>query len=199
MQALSLAQSRKQKILADVKRKRRQRTIATLSVIGVLIAIIIAAVFLIHVPPNAVPLPDYLSHCVTGAQVYHSHPSVTITINGQGSLLPTTFNSGCGQPIHTHDSTGVLHVETDQSRDYTLGDWFLLWGNYANSAQTAIFNSTQIFNFKTDATHNLTMTVNGQNSTAFQNYVLLRNAQTGNNPCTPAPCVADSIVITYGP
>ena len=194
-----MAQSRKQKILADVKKKRRQRTIATLTVIAVLIAIIVAAVFLIHVTPNAVPLPDYLAHCVTGAQVYHSHPSVTITINGQGNFLPTTFNSSCGQPIHTHDSTGVLHVETDQSRDYTLGDWFLLWGNYANSAQTAIFNSTQIFNFKTDGTHHLTMTVNGQNSTAFQNYVLLRNAQTGNAPCTPAPCVPDSILITYGP
>jgi hypothetical protein len=199
---MSQTQTRKQKILGDVKRKRRQRAITTFAIAIVLIAIIVAAVVFLRPSPNAVPLPDYLSHCVTGNQVYHSHPSVTVTINGAGVLIPVTIDPGCQQPIHTHTTDGVLHIETDQNRDYTLGDWFLLWGHFENSATRAILNSTQIFGFKTDATHHLTMTVNGQNYTQTppQDYVFLRNAQTGANNCSPTPpsCVPDSVVLTYG-
>ncbi len=199
---MSQTQTRKQKILGDVKRKRRQRALTTFAIAIVLIAIIVAAVVFLRPPPNNVPLPDYLSHCVTASQVYHSHPSVTVTVNGVGVQIPVTFDSGCNQPIHTHTTDGVLHVETDQNRDYTLGDWFLLWGHFENSPARAILNSSQIFGFKTDATHHLTMTVNGQNYTQTppQDYVFLRNAQTGANNCSPTPpsCVPDSVVLTYG-
>jgi hypothetical protein len=198
---MSQTQTRKQKILGDVKRKRRQRAITSITIAVVLIAIIVAAVIFLRPAPNAVPLPDYLSHCVTG-QLYHSHPSVTITINGVGVTIPVTIDPGCAQPIHTHTTDGVLHIETDQDRDYSLGDWFLLWGHFENSATRAILNSTQIFGFRTDATHHLTMTVNGQNYTQKpQDYVFLRNAQTGTNTCSPTPpsCVPDSIVLAYGP
>jgi hypothetical protein len=201
--SMSQTQTRKQKILGDVKRKRRQRALTTFTIAIILVAIIVAAVVFLRPPPNAVPLPDYLSHCVTGSLFYHSHPSVTVTVNGVGVPFPVTFDSGCNQPIHTHTIDGVLHVETDQNRDYTLGDWFLLWGHSENSATRAILNSSQIFGFKTDATHHLTMTVNGQNytQTAPQDYVFLRNAVTGANQCSPTPpsCVPDSIVLTYGP
>src|SRR5690242_4896154 len=109
---MSQTQTRKQKILGDVKRKRRQRTIASLSIAVVLIAIIVAAVIFLRPPPNAVALPDYLSHCVLGA-LYHSHPNLTITINGASVLVPAnTFDAACAQPIHTHNEPGVLHIET---------------------------------------------------------------------------------------
>jgi hypothetical protein len=197
---MSQTQTRKQKILGDVKKKRRQRALTTFAIAIVLIAIIVAAVVFLRPPPNNVPLPDYLSHCVTGTQVYHSHPSLTVTVNGVGVQIPVTFDGGCNQPIHTHTTDGVLHVETDQNRDYTLGDWFLLWGHSENSATRAILNSFQIFGFKTDATHHLNMTVNGARytQTAPQDYVFLRNAVTGANNCTPGPCVPDSIELTYG-
>jgi len=82
--------------------------------VAILVAVIVVAIFLIpRQPPNVVPLPPYLDHCVTGSLVYHSHPDLAITINGQAILFPVTFDSSCAQPIHTHDSSGVLHVETD--------------------------------------------------------------------------------------
>jgi hypothetical protein len=95
----------------------------------------------------------------------------------------------------------VLHIEADQNLDYTLGDWFLLWGHSANNPTTAILNSTQIFSYKVDATHHLMMTVNGQiyNSTAPQAYVFPKSAQTGGNNCSIGNCQPDSIVLTYGP
>ena len=184
-------------------RKRRQRTLATIVIVAVLVAIIVVAVFLIPEPgPNQVPLPPYLDHCVTGSQTYHSHPNLVVTINGQGVVIPVTFDGSCPQPIHTHTSDGVLHIETDQNQNYTVGDWFLLWGHSANDKTRAVFNSTQIFNNKVDSTHHITMTVNGvSDTTDYENLVFPRNAVTGQNGCTPVPaqgCQPFNDVITYG-
>lgn len=81
-------------------------------------------------------------------------------------------------------------METDQDRDYTLGDFFLIWGNWANDANLAIFNSTQIFTNRVDAAHTLTVTVNGNPDQLFNNIIMPRNAGE------TAPF---NIVITYGP
>lgn len=76
--------------------------------------------------------------------------------------------------------------------DYTLKDLFLIWGQ--------VFNSTQILSFKTDATHSITLTVNGNPVPgAPENYQFPRNAATGSESCTLAPCQPADIVIAYGP
>ncbi len=202
-----MSKSRKQIVLEQVQRQRRQRNILTLVIAVVIIAVIVVAVVALpRPPPNPVGLPDYLSHCVVGRPppdtplVYHSHPNLTIIINGIFQPLPTTFSSSCQQPIHTHsDSQSVLHIETDQDRDYKLGDWFLLWGYWASNTRYSIFNSTQIFDNKAGpgTMHTLSLTVNGQQSTQFQDLVFPRNAVTGAASCQTPPCAPFNIVITY--
>jgi hypothetical protein len=184
-----------------VHRKRRQRTLATVVIVAVLVAVIVLAiVFIPRQPPNPVPLPSYLDHCVTGSLVYHSHPNLVVTINGQGVVIPVTFDGACPQPIHTHDSGGVLHIESDQNQNYTLGDWFLLWGHWAKDKTQTIFNSTQIFNNKVDSTHHITMTVNSVGDTVdYQNLVFPRNAGTSSTcAISGGGCVPFNVVITYG-
>ncbi|MCU1449172.1 MAG: hypothetical protein JWP02_1342 [Acidimicrobiales bacterium] len=34
----------------------------------------------------------------------------------------------CISPLHTHDESGVLHVENDKERQITLGQLFTEWG-----------------------------------------------------------------------
>jgi hypothetical protein len=211
-----MAQTRKQKVIEQVQRKRRERTIITFTIVAVLIAIIVGAILFLPRPaPNPVQLPPYLDHCVTGTLVYHSHPDLVVTISGIVQTLPITFETGydggCSRVIHTHTSDGVLHVETDQDVNYTIGDWFLIWGHWAGSTTTATLNSTQIFNDKVGNGHTLSMTVNGSvdtnpadfkgsNPADFQNLWIPRDAQTGQNSCTPVPvtgCVPFNIAITY--
>ena len=31
-------------------------------------------------------------------------------------------------PLHTHDASGVIHVESPTVRGYTLGEFFAVWG-----------------------------------------------------------------------
>jgi hypothetical protein len=211
-----MSQTRKQKVLEQVQRKRRERTIITFIIVAALIAIVVGAIlFLPRTGPDPVQLPPYLDHCVTGNLVYHSHPNLAITIGGISQTLPVTFetqyDAGCSRPLHTHDSTGVIHVETDQDVNYTLGDWFLIWGHWAGSTTTAIFNSTQIFDNRAGNGHSLIMTVNnspdtnssdfkGGNTADFQNLWLPRNAGVGQDACSPVPisgCVTFNIAITY--
>ena len=182
-----------------MERKRRQRAITTIVVVVVIIAVVVSAVAFLPRSSNAVPLPAYLDHCVTGSLNYHSHPGLVISINGANFPIPALIGiqSACDRPIHTHPASGggsvfdgTLHVETDDNRDYTLGDFFLIWGNWANSKEFSIFNSTQIFNNKVDATHSLTVTVNNSQDSRFENIPIPRDADPNNKPF--------SIVLTYG-
>ena len=195
-----MAQSRKKAIMDQVEKQRRRNRIISLAAIA-LIAVVAVTVVVYSFSlfrGTAVPLPAYLDRCVSGSLFYHAHPQVAININGTYFIIPANMGfSGCARVIHTHATDGVLHVETDQNRDYTLGDFFLIWGNYVNNAQTAIFNSTQIFGSHVVPGHSLTMTVNGTPDSSFQNYVIPRNAGSTADPCSTAPCSQVNIVITY--
>ena len=59
----------------------------------------------------------------------HIHPQLTIAMDGEFETIPATIgNSPCLRTIHTHDRTGELHVEPQDSSEYTLADFFRTWG-----------------------------------------------------------------------
>ncbi len=147
------------------------------------------------------PLPDYLDRCVVATLLYHSHPGLTIIINGTTFPVPPDVgrSGGCNRPLHTHPFStlpnifdGTIHVETDVDRGYTLGDFFLIWGNSENNPTLAILNSNQIFNNHVVPGHTLNVTVNGGPSPNPDpnKIVLPRNAQENSS-------TAYDIVIRY--
>lgn len=62
----------------------------------------------------------------------HIHQHLDILVSGK----PVTIPAGIGinqvarfiSPLHTHDVSGVIHVESDVMRDFTLGQFFDVWG-----------------------------------------------------------------------
>jgi hypothetical protein len=38
-------------------------------------------------------------------------------------------------PLHTHDNSGTLHVESSVNRDYTLGEFVNVWGGEDTGAK----------------------------------------------------------------
>lgn len=40
----------------------------------------------------------------------------------------TGITSRCIAFLHTHDTSGIIHIEAPQPRAYTLGDFFQVWG-----------------------------------------------------------------------
>src|SRR5205823_2886822 len=61
--------------------------------------------------------------------------------------------------IHTHDATGKLHIESPAIQTFYLQDFFTVWGQS--------FSTEDILGHHADADHLITMTVDGQGSTAF--------------------------------
>jgi len=172
-----------------------------------LIVIVVGVIVFYPQSSNAVILPGYLDRCLSGSLLYHSHPHLQIAINGANFPIPSSIGiqSGCLRPIHTHNVDGVIHTETEPNHDldFTMKDFFLVWGNWANDRTFAIFNTTQIFNNRVDATRSLSMTVTVDGAPVsvpanFQDYRIPRNAGTSSEQCTPGPCSVVEIAIAYG-
>lgn len=107
---------------------------------------------------------DPTSTCLT-AETYHVHPHLKIIINGQEQTIPAnTGGAPCFLPIHTHDSSGSIHVENAVQFDATLAEFFTIWKK--------TFTRDQILDSHVDATHEIVMTVDGQPSDAYENLIL---------------------------
>jgi hypothetical protein len=84
---------------------------------------------------------------------YHIHAHLTIYVNGVQKLLPYgvgiippySLDTSSGSPfvsggsayyyLHTHDETGIIHIESPNSHIYTLGNFFDVWKQPLSSTQ----------------------------------------------------------------
>lgn len=96
----------------------------------------------------------------------HIHPNVQIEIDGQPQPIPANIgiNPTCMKAIHTHDETGKVHLEYSEPHDFTLADFFAVWGK--------TFNKNQILDKQVDEITTIRMTVDGQPNEDYENLVL---------------------------
>lgn len=87
------------------------------------------------------------------SEPFHHHVQLSIFVNGQQLAVPMgvgMFQPGGGKSgyiyhttclyfIHTHDRTGIIHVESKIDQVYSLGTFFKLWGEPLSSTQIAQF------------------------------------------------------------
>jgi hypothetical protein len=69
--------------------------------------------------------------CAPGMAVnYHVHAHLAIINNGQWLALPQQIGilGQCDYEMHTHDRTGIIHIEAPSLRTFTLGQFFDIWG-----------------------------------------------------------------------
>jgi len=179
-----LSKSSKYSVGEDRRRQRRFNVIL-LSAAFLVTVIVIAYAFTYTTSLPPVILPDYLKTCIpaTGQPVYVSTPTIQILINGQSQTIPPNIgvSGSCIRPINTRGPVGVIHIDAFENRTYTLGDFFLVWG--ATYGPTyAIFSKNQIFNFKTDPNHNITISVNNYPipNPPYQDFPLPKNANVSS-------------------
>lgn len=112
--------------------------------------------------------------------VMHIHPILKIFIDGQAQEIPANIgveglsgdstheqakaSATCLHFLHTHDASGTLHVESPVPMDYSLGDFFAVWGK--------TFTKDQILDSKVDDKHHIHFIVDGQENSDFENLIL---------------------------
>jgi hypothetical protein len=97
--------------------------------------------------------------CNTSEQLkYHVHSHLTIFVNGEQVAVPANigidFNARCLYWLHTHDNSGVIHVEAPSEQQFTLGQFFAIWGKD--------LSATSLLGNKADAAHQVRAFVDGQ-------------------------------------
>lgn len=133
---------------------------------GVVVTTVLLVAFFIYAGQSGSNY-DPTQVCTTDMAItYHIHPHLSIIINGQEQAIPQGVGilPTCFRPLHTHDATGVIHIESPVKRDFTLGEFFKVWGQP--------FDKNHILGYVVDSGHSLTLTVDGQPSDAWQNLVL---------------------------
>jgi len=146
--ASSLARQREQ--LYRLARQRHTRRTLLVGVTGgglcvaaciLLIAVLTfnGVLFSASVTNPAYPPIDGVS-CQTGEIVaHHYHAHITLYINGAAMLIPADIGIAgvtpkdlypqpiCFYWLHTHDTSGLLHIESPTSQRFTLGDFLDIW------------------------------------------------------------------------
>jgi hypothetical protein len=70
----------------------------------------------------------------------HIHAHLDIFVNGKRVTVPALIGINAGAnyltELHTHDTRGVIHVESPKANDsFTLGQFFGEWAVFLNSSQ----------------------------------------------------------------
>ena len=95
----------------------------------------------------------------------HWHPHLSIYIKGKQQEIPNNLGiSGVHQPVHTHDSSGTLHLEIGGvvTKDkIKLDNFFKIWGKK--------FSSECVVD---ECGGKVTMLVNGKENKDFENYLM---------------------------
>ena len=81
----------------------------------------------------------------------HIHPELSIVVDGEPEVIPADIGitSTCMPEIHTHDTSGAVHVETTthaRLQELTFADFFDVWGQ---PAEREGYNLTILFNGET--------------------------------------------------
>ena len=121
------------------RRKRRRNMMLAIPIVAAVVALVAVSAYV------------YSAQAPSKTMVLHIHPQLSITFDGQPLTVPSQI--GIDQslwkdhsldqygmqgmaPLHTHDVSGTIHVESNVNRNYTLGEFLNIWGGLDTSGKT---------------------------------------------------------------
>jgi hypothetical protein len=120
--------------------------------------------------------------------VLHIHQHLDIFVNGQPVSVPADIGIPDSQqfisPIHVHDTSGVIHVESPVKQDFYLGQFFDVWG--------VKFTQNQLGGYQASSGNPLTVYVNGTKYTGDPRQIKLQAHQEIAVVYGPAPATVPS-------
>jgi hypothetical protein len=97
---------------------------------------------------------------------YHVHAELMVYVNGKRTTVPANLGIDPQgrfiSPIHTHDTTGIVHMESTKYYPFTIGEFINVWGVY--------FTKNQLGGYKVGHGNVLQLWVNGKQVADPVNY-----------------------------
>lgn len=76
--------------------------------------------------------PSSLHALTMEGTLLHHHEHLDVYVNGRPVTVPALVGideqGGFLTELHTHDASGIIHVESPVRRSFTLGQFFCEWG-----------------------------------------------------------------------
>lgn len=114
-----------------------------------------------------------------GDESYHIHALLHVYVEGAPVTVPANIGISPADriesPLHTHDTSGIIHIEAGQPHDFKLADFFTVWG--------VAFSDSQLGGYRNAGDRTVQVFVNGKAVAAPVGYVI----QT-----------RDNVVVAYG-
>lgn len=111
--------------------------------------------------------------CQNGEQLdYHIHAHLSILLLGDPVAVPaqTGIRDDCLFWLHTHDDTGLIHVEAPSDEDFTLGQFMMIWGQPLS--ETTLLDHTAKDGME------ITATVNGEQVPGDPSLIVFEDQQS---------------------
>ncbi|MDO8469406.1 MAG: hypothetical protein Q7S84_00095 [bacterium] len=105
----------------------------TVLISGAVVIVLVVGAYL-YVFPKPAATTDGVPCLKNGIPLtQHLHPLLHIFVSTVEEPIPAGIglSSSCERAVHTHTddaASGIIHVESQDSRRYTLGDFFAVWG-----------------------------------------------------------------------
>jgi hypothetical protein len=114
--------------------KKPSRNKNKLIIIGIIAAIIAGAVYFLQKSDNNI---DSAYAAIDGIpcetreySTFHIHAHLDVFVNGQHVTVPQfvgIMDNSCLYWLHTHDSSGIMHIESPLQQNFTLSQFIDVW------------------------------------------------------------------------
>ncbi len=157
-------QNRASKVARE-KKIRRFIVIGLIIVVAIGIGVALASSKFLSSSSAAAQTIDGIQCNAAEQLVFHNHAHLDIFINGQPYTIPSQVGIVPGKCIywlHTHDDSGIIHIESPVTRNFTLGQFFDIWKKN--------FSNVQVFDNMANGTNTISVYVNGNKINGNTNY-----------------------------
>ena len=126
------------KKMPDSKGSKNRNKLIT---IGVVAAIVAGVAYFLHESDNTVDA-NYAAidgiPCETQEYTtFHIHAHLDVFVNGQHITVPQyigIMDNTCLYWLHTHDSSGIMHIESPQQTDFSVAQFIDIWEKTSTGA-----------------------------------------------------------------
>jgi len=125
---------------ARLTAKRKRNVILAVAAACMVIVGIVFGIRAVTSPPNSASTETNVQCNVNEQSIYHIHVHLTTYIDGQRVVLPKNvgITSTCIYWLHTHDTSGIIHIEAPKQDTFTLGTFLRFWRDQVYATQYPI-------------------------------------------------------------
>ncbi len=110
--------------------KKIKNKMIALAIVGGIVVVIAFISYNLDNNSSKAALIDGIECDAVEYGTFHVHAHLDVFVDGQSYTVPSQvgiLDNTCLYWLHTHDTSGIIHIEAPSTRQFTLGQFFDIW------------------------------------------------------------------------